>query len=211
MTGPLVRAEGYRLLALAFRYPDGARLRAALAADPTAPAPIAPIAERLRPLVDAALEPEHCRLFAQSVAVSPYETTYVGADKEARLGRLATLYRAFGVRAGAAERERVDHVGAELEFASLLCLKEALAADEGNEEGLAVTREARTILAEEHLGRWARALGRRLREQSRHPFYRALGDLLSDWVEADLAEHGWRPLGIAPIEEDPSPFVCPET
>jgi TorA maturation chaperone TorD len=211
MSDALVRAEGYRLLALAFRYPDGAILPASLVADPAAPARIARISERLGPLADSALEEEHCRLFARSVAVSPYETAYIGADKEARLGRLATLYRAFAVRVGAAEHERVDHVGAELEFASLLCLKEALAADEGNEEGLAATRQARAILAEEHLGRWAREFARRLREESRHPFYRALGDLLADWIETDLLENGWHPMGIAPVDEDSSPLVCPQT
>ena len=68
---------------------------------------------------------------------SPYEGSYGAAPllagKGAALADIAGFYAAFGMTPGAAEVE--DHIAAELEFMSVLALKEAAALAEGLVEG----------------------------------------------------------------------------
>jgi TorA maturation chaperone TorD len=188
MTDTLVRAEGYRLLALCLRYPNPEELHEELEAAGAAPEPLTRFAA-LADDVDTELPGEFNRLFATSVAVPPYETSWVRADKGARLGQLAALYNAFGARAGGAEREHSDHVGAQLEFAALACLKEALAHGDEQQE---VSRAAHRIVVSEHLGKWMPLFTETLGERSPHPFYRKVADALAAWVAEDLADHGWQ-------------------
>jgi TorA maturation chaperone TorD len=124
----LIFAEGYRLLAAAFRYPEVEELREILT---EVLEPAQESAEEIRQLaaplleqLDDELAAEYNRLFAQSVAVSPHERAYTGGDLGPGLGQLAALYEAFGLRSGGTEGEVPDHIGAELEFAAFLCLKE---------------------------------------------------------------------------------------
>lgn len=207
MTPALVRAEGYRLLAQALRYPDPAALAEDLRAAADAPAPVSALAG-LAPFVDDELPGEHNRLFAQSVACSPYESSHVRADKGSLMGQLAALYAAFGVRVGGAEREHADHVGTELEFAALVALKEHLAE---NDEQREVCVAARRILLEEHLGRWVGPFTGRLAGVSPHPYYAALAAMLREWVAFDLREMGWAPAGTTEPEPPPvgDEVVCP--
>jgi TorA maturation chaperone TorD len=186
----LVRAEGYRLLGIAFAHPDPALLREELA---SAPSELATIAARLAPHVDEQLSGVHSRLFSQSTPVSPHEGSYFVSDKGVLMGQLAALYELFGARVGGAERESPDHIGAELEFAALLSLKEALALAGGPapSESLEVTRHARQVFMEEHLGRWTDELGARLSATAEHPFYVALGQALAAWVAGDVAASGF--------------------
>ena len=182
----LIRAEGYRLLALAVRHPEVEELRAELAA---APHELGGVGSLL-PLVDDDMPSEHTRLFAQSTPVSPYEGSYVPGDKGVLLGQLAALYELFGVKVGG-EHEPVDHLGCQLEFAALLSLKQALCLRDGSEEHLEVTRGARRVFMQEHLGRWVGPFARRLRERSQHAYFHALAELLPDWVARDLESEGW--------------------
>ncbi len=202
-------AEEVHLLALGLRYPDLAALRSQWPS-------LADIRDgdggqrelaALGLFLDEELAGEHNRLFATRVAVSPYETAWVPLDKGARLGQLAALYEAFGVRAGGAEHETPDHIGAQLEFFALLCLKEILAeADEQKE----ACRRGRRILIEEHLGRWAPAFGRALARESQHPFYRGLGERIVALIEAELRESGVAPESVVqPLVEPEERLRCP--
>lgn len=183
----LLRAEGYRLLALALRAPDVGELREELEAVPPELAPLGELAARL----DDDVRFEHTRLFAQSTPVSPYEGSYVRTDKGALLGQLAAFYELFGARVGV-EHEPPDHIGCQLEFAALLTLKHALALGEGDEEHAAVAARARRVLLEEHLGRWAGPFAGRLAERTQHVFFATLADVLASFVEGDLQAEGWR-------------------
>lgn len=204
-----LHAEDYHLLALGLRYPDLAVLRSQW---PT----LGEIREErgsLRELaalglfLDEELAGEHNRLFATRVAVSPYETAWVPLDKGARLGQLAALYEAFGVRAGGAEHETPDHIGAQLEFFALLCLKEILAEEDQQREDC---RRGRRILMEEHLGRWAPAFGRALARESLHPFYRGIGERIVTVLEADLRELGVMADPVdGPQVEGEAHMTCP--
>ena len=204
---PIERAETYRLLAAGFRYPDLEDLRATYSAAGVVGGRFAGFGS-LSPLVDDDLPGEFNRLFATSVAVSPYETSWLKVDKGTRLGQLAALYDAFGVRPVGKEHELPDHIGIELEFAALLCLKEGLA---GTPDEAEVTARGRQIFSEEHLGRWASTFADHLAERTAHPFYAALAVLLHTAIEDDLSTHGWSTSDEAapqPPTEDAA-VVCP--
>lgn len=228
MMPPLERATGYALLGRAFAYPDPEVLVVELQALAGGPPALARLAAALAPHLELggggswALEGEYNRLFATGVAVSPYETAYLRDDPGLRLGRLAALYEAFGARAGGPARERPDHIGTELEFAALLCLKEALFAERaaGPEpapeaaRALAEIRRARRLFAEEHLGRWASTFAARLAAATEQPFWRVLAAELARWVERDLQEHRWQPLPAPALPLEPAepldvPLHCP--
>ncbi|MBL9004365.1 MAG: molecular chaperone TorD family protein [Myxococcales bacterium] len=206
MTAPLLRAEGYRLLAAALGYPDADELGALFseaksAAEAAGQAELASLAATLLSTVDSNLAGEYNRLFSQSVAVTPYETSYVAADKGVQLGRLAALMEAFGVRSRGDEHESADHVGSELEFMAFLCLKEASHQDETSVEGkeaYSAVRGAQALFLQEHLGVWAGVFADRLRRATRHPFYVAIAEILPTWIERDLVENGWHTEPIAP-------------
>ncbi len=220
----LLRAEGYRVLAAALRYPDEHELRELFAEETSADSVLQKIAQTLLPAVDADLEGEFNRLFAQSVAVSPHERAYTGGDLGPGLGQLAALYQAFGLRCGGRDSEVPDHIGAELEFAAFLCLKEALHREEGTAEALeavSVVRAARKTFMQEHLGRWIAAFADKLRDTTRHKYYADLALLLRDWVQRDFAGQGWEmpiagrhlpvigPDAETELGDDEAPMTCP--
>ncbi len=203
-----LRAEGYRLLGVLLAYPDVRRLSEELAE--VVPA-LVPRFGGLAVLIDDDLEGEHVRLFARSAPVSPYETAYSAADKGTTLGQLAVIYEMFGLRVGGSEREAPDHVGAQVEFAALLCLKEALCLKDGDVEHHGITIAARKAFLEEHLGKWVFDFAQRLVETTTHPFYRAVATALTEWVAEDLRTSGWTALPSGrralPVLEDA--MVCP--
>ena len=196
---PLVRAEGYRLLAAAFGYPDADEFatlfgEAASVAQATGQADLARLSGRLLATVDHDLAGEYNRLFSQSVAVTPYETSYVAADKGVQLGRLAALMEAFGVRSRGEEHESPDHIGSELEFMAFLCVKEAAHQAETRLEGqeaYQAVRQAQALFVQEHLGLWAPVFAERLRRATRHPFYALLADVLPAWLDQERASQGF--------------------
>ena len=224
----LIYAEGYRLLAAAFRYPEVEELREILT---EVLEPGQESAEEIRQLaaplleqLDDELAAEYNRLFAQSVAVSPHERAYTGGDLGPGLGQLAALYEAFGLRSGGTEGEVPDHIGAELEFAAFLCLKESMYSDDPSEESreaMAIVCAARKTFMQEHLGRWICAFSDRLHDSAQHPYYVRLAELVRDWVKTDFAAQRWElPLAgrhlpvIGPdlsteVEDDSEPMTCP--
>ncbi len=211
MMSTIERAEGYRLVSAALRYPDPAELRATFVEMAAAPGELAGFGD-LALLVDEHLPGEFNRLFATSVAVSPYQSSYIRVDKGSTLGQLAALYAAFGVRAGGREHEIPDHAGVEAEFMATLALMLGLAELEGRHEDAAVLARAREVFAREHLGRWFVRFGEALHAAALHPFYTRLGQLAAGWVAADLADHGWTTeAGPAPAPEPDGDeaIVCP--
>lgn len=115
-----------------------------------------------------------------------------------RLADLAAFYRAFGLQVDEEASERHDHIGFELEFMSVLWVKE-LYALENEPEGqlLAVCREARRTFLREHLGRWVPAFARRLSRFAEGESLRALAGFTREWVEMEC-----RRAGVAAGSED---------
>jgi TorA maturation chaperone TorD len=223
----LGRAATSRVLGRAFAYPTPDLLAglARAAADAAAGPALAPeVREGLARLAGAArdaepgtLAGEHVFLFDRQVRCPPYESAYGDvptlAGKGAALADVAGFHAAFGVQVTATRPDLEDHVAAELEFLSVLAVREAWALAEGLAEGLEVTRRARTAFLTDHLGRWAGAFARRLRETTPVPFYVAAADLLEAWVAREVAAAGATPVPVTgphdpgPLAEDA--FTCP--
>ncbi len=103
---------------------------------------------------------------------------------------VAGFYKAFGVKV-AEGSERPDHITAELEFLQLLALKEAQALeDEGGEENASICLNATRSFLKDHLLLWVVPFAEKLENPAVHPFYQALGQLLSDFVLWDASVLG---------------------
>jgi TorA maturation chaperone TorD len=139
-----------------------------------------------------------------------HEATYETNDvfRQAHLmADVAGFYRAHGVTVGGTERERPDHIAAELEYLGFLAHKQAYAIEHlGGDAQAECVRTQRRFLRD-HLGRWAPSFGRRLALVADEPFLRAVGELIAWWVEADLDD-----LGVAPatVLDEPAPPLPPD-
>jgi TorA maturation chaperone TorD len=206
----LARADAYRVLASVFRDPDapGADDRLELrilrsAARQSGADPGEATWASLRTI--ARREPravEHRAIFGHVVAhgCPPYETEYgrrhvFGQSQE--LGDIRGFYEAFGVRPRRGG-ERPDHLACELEFMSLLALKEAISIAGGDEERLTVCREAATRFLGDHLGRWLPALAARIARQSSGSGYAAAAAAAAGLVAHHARELGARPVLLGP-------------
>jgi len=204
ITVALQRSAVYRLLATAFAYPTTARLEAVAAggrrAAAGAPAELRGVLERLADTAEAAdtaaLAGEHVALFQREVRCPPYEGAYGPAQmagKAALLADVAGFYRAFGLEPAAGQPEVEDHVCAELEFMSVLALKEGWAIAESQAEGLEVTLAAERAFLTDHLGRWSEVFAERVTAAAAPGFHPAAATLLRAWLQADC-----RRLDLAP-------------
>jgi len=223
----LARAGLYRLLGRAFGYPTGAvleelaeladRLVEAPAIAPPIRALLGQFATSAREADPATVADEYVFLFDRQVACPPYESAYGSAPqmagKSAQLADVAGFLTAFGLATAATRSDIEDHIAAELEFMSVLALKEAYAVAEGHAEGLEVVRPAERAFLGDHLGRWAEAFARDLRGATPLPYYAAAAELLGVWIRADSEALGLAPAVLdgprasGPLEEDT--FTCP--
>lgn len=215
------RAARYELLARSLAYPSRESLdalrgyvapaAAGRAADPPALSDAmtsvvhaleAPLAE-LRDAhthVFTHVEPEGC---------PPYESGYASADvfrQTEVMADVAAFYRAHGLRVGGTDRERPDHVCTELEFMAFMARKEAHALDRLGADEVDECRRTQAHFLSDHLGCWGPDFGRRVSAVARHPLPTAAGQLLTTWLETDMAE-----LGVEPIARftEPAPRSVP--
>jgi TorA maturation chaperone TorD len=218
----LARGARFRLLALAFAYPEPgllAELRGTrwpeLDREPRA---LGRAQAAFRAACAAAeadgLVPDYLGLFDGRVRCSPYESGWGDArrlgGKEAELADIAGFQAAFGVEPSRRHPEMPDHIGAELELMSVLSLKEAYALFHGIEEGREVAHEARRAFLRDHLGRWAGAFATELEAAAANGFYRAAAALLREVVAEECRALGVTPApagGPAPAE--PDEIGCP--
>jgi TorA maturation chaperone TorD len=219
----LTRSAVYRLLGTAFAHPSPSTVTAVSeAAELTAPAANPTVATKLRELAAAARAsaPDdtagaYVSALERPGGCSPYEGSYGAAPllagKGAELADIAGFYAAFGMTPGAAEVE--DHIAAELEFMSVLALKEAAALAEGLVEGLEITRAAGIAFLSDHLGRWGASFAEALGALNTAPYYSIAAELLAVWLAEDLSDLGIdvAPLGVrqAADPEETRPFACP--
>lgn len=117
----------------------------------------------------------------------PYETEYSSTHvfaKSQDLADIAGFYRAFGF--SSENRERPDHVSAELEFMRVLCLMESYAEAQGSEERLDVAIDAQRKFMTDHLGRWFGFFCEQLAENSNIAFYRTLAEFSCTFIAKEL-------------------------
>jgi TorA maturation chaperone TorD len=224
----LLRGATYRALALGFAYPSGdvlERLNAqwgALGSEPLPwPAEVRLALETAATLLQGAdgeaLERDHVRLFGPAARCSLHETAYGDAGrllgKSASLADISGFYMAFGLNPSTGDAHPEDHIGLELEFMSLLSLKEAYALVEGWHEPLDVTRDAQRKFAQDHLGTWTDALVEQLRACDPPPFYAALGEALQRVVRAEVTRLHASPVPVGECVVDTEmggeTLVCP--
>ncbi len=219
----LARADAYRVLATAFRDPDdpGAdgtlELRILRTAAEHLGSPVAADAWRaIRRIARRDTRAtEHRAIFGHVVAhgCPPYETEYgrrhvFGQSQE--LGDIRGFYEAFGVRPRRGG-ERPDHLASELEFVSLLALKEATALAQGDAERREICDAATTAFLKDHLGRWLPALASRIARRVPDSGYAAAAAIATSLVADHARDRGARPVvlgpdDLIPITDEPDGF-----
>ncbi len=136
-----------------------------------------------------------------------YETAYRGSEvfQQAHImADVAGFYRAHGLRPGAPQRERPDHITTELTFMQFLSRKEAYALEHLGADRADECRATQTLFLRDHLGCWAPGMGERMAAIAPDPLFGALGLLLAAWVE-----HEMQALGIEPAELTGQPLPVP--
>lgn len=201
-----LRSTMYKLLAVCLRIPEASWVEGIRQIDP--------FKKILQSVSLEELQREHTRLFSLTVAggVPPYETEYGHKDvffKTQRLADIAGFYRAFGFEVSDLAHERVDFIGAELELMFWLTLKEETASQKGRQADANICKEAATKFMTDHLGRWGSFFGDSLVRDS-HPFYRYLGEQLTQWVESECRRLGAEPERVTGWEPPPvtASFEC---
>lgn len=162
---PAARAGELALTALLLGYPDDevAPVLADLDGWMSERPPFAPLAMALAEEGLEGVRARHTRLFdcgGTPLVESEYGRMR-GMAKGATLADLAGFCRAFGLEVDRCGGVPPDHLGAELELCSWLLLKEAVLAERGDREGVAIVSDARRKLLVEHLGSFAPAVAAR--------------------------------------------------
>lgn len=184
-----LKGQWGRLLEASLHWPDGVKPRFVQAA------------RLLHGSDGETLQTEYIRLFGPAGSCPLHETTYGDAGgllgKAAQLADISGFYLAFGVQPGPGETHPEDHVSLELEFMSVLSVKEAYALAEGWQEPLEIARHAQRRFVQDHLGTWTHTVTERLESCGPHPFYAALGEALRRLMRAEVTRLQVSPVTIS--------------
>lgn len=132
---------------------------------------------------------------------SPYETEYGrhrAMAKGQELGDIAGFYKAFGfeLETEGENREILDHVSVELEFYSLLLMKQNYFAENENLEATEIILDGRKKFLTAHLGRFVSAIGQRP-GVAENPYFKEVYSWVSDLVDQECTS-----LGVQPVKTD---------
>lgn len=191
----LQRAAVYETLARAIAYPDRETFALlqetiSVAASLISGTPAQGVAAFAAGAEREELEASHVRVFTLSCSpdVPTFETAFLSNDpiqQTMRMADIAGFYRAWGVDP-AEPGWRPDDISVELEFMGYLCRKQVHAAEHMGAPRVAQARKAQRTFLQEHLGRWGAPLGRRISSRAMaEPFYFAVGDALSEWLDLE--------------------------
>ena len=143
------------------------------------------------------LRAEYFRLFLGNGPVSLHEAAYGDgrriAGRPHELADISGFYSAFGLRLSDADPDLPDHLCSELEFYSLLLVKQAYSDRSGRSAKHEVTRRAAKLFLEYHLGRWVEAFVQALRENEAPTYYRELARALQALMHAEIKRSRVRP------------------
>ncbi len=154
------------------------------------------------PLLQAA----HRVLFpaVESQDAPSYETAYSLRDvfRQAQvMADVAGFYRSQGLTVGGTIKDRPDGIGPELEFMGFLAAKQAQARATGHSDNEEICLDTQKLFLRDHLGGWGPDYGKRLTAVSEHAFYKALGLLLTGWIDTELAILGVEPQALEDIDD----------
>lgn len=153
------------------------------------------------------LQSEYIGIFDSGRQANPiYETEYDrrrALAKGNELSDIAGFYKAFGFELDPSldGMEMLDHVGIELEFYTLMLMKEIHLSESGDARGAGIVRDARANFLGAHLGRFVSAIGRRP-GVAESPFYNRVFAWCAGLVEAECARLGVTPVPADWIESD---------
>ncbi|MCB9135873.1 MAG: molecular chaperone TorD family protein [Anaerolineales bacterium] len=205
---PLSRAQVYKFLADAFVYPrENWTEDVPLLNDLVQQAGLMPHSLNIRPTPLADLQFAYRHTFGIAGSLC-YETEY-GLPHEYRqsqeMADLAGFYQAFGFRTGGKIRERPDHVAVELEFMSLLAVKEAYAREQQHDDHAAICQEAQIKFLTDHLGNWFALFTQSVHLNAHEDTYRALAHFASHFLQWDAARLGvqWTARERAQVKHTP--------
>ncbi|MBI3794025.1 MAG: molecular chaperone TorD family protein [Nitrospinae bacterium] len=208
----LNRAGLFRVLALGFKYPAPGHsddMRHALSG-------LAPSASKMPESLaglylqvvskwegadDDANSSAYNKLFSGESPCSLHETSYGDgkriAGRPVELADISGFYRAFGLDVSDKNPDMPDHLCAELEFYSLLLVKQSYAMSEGWTDKFEISNRAAARFMDGHLGRWLRALSENMAENNPPEAYTALALLAEKaaGIECDI-------LGVSPVLSD---------
>ena len=210
------RAALLRLLAAGFLYPDAAlqqRLLRDIAAMPADDAPALAALKRAWAMADEeSLTDEYSRLFIGGDAVVLHETTYSGTGRSTELADINGFYLAFGFDLREGQHEVADHLGVQLEFYSLLLLKQAYAQEQGWQDKFEIARDAAKSFLTDHLGRWVDSVCERAVARRAAPVYQTLFEAVAFAVQRECQMFAVRPAPLmcsGPDFMQDAAFVCP--
>lgn len=126
--------------------------------------------------------------------VPPYEYSNVGRSAGGHTAGLADVsgfYRAFGVEV---RTDRVDHLASELEFLSLVLLRESEALQRGLTDEADVCAGAARAFLRDHVGRWIDAWAARIGEADPDGPWGPLGAVAARLVAAEARHRNVLPL-----------------
>ncbi len=129
-------------------------------------------------------------LFGHAVrgACPAYEMEYGRTEiirQASDLADLAGFYRAFGMEIAEEASGRPDHITAECEFMSALCLKEAYAQAQGDQENADICRDAERTFLRDHLARWLPAFVHHVEKADADGLFGAFARFAGVFVEAE--------------------------
>lgn len=160
----------------------------------------------------------HVRLFGPAARCPLTETSWGDAarllGKPAQIADISGFYRAFGLQPAASpDATPEDHLVTELEFMSILYLKEAYAHSTGLDEQLSITRDALHKFMEEHVATWIDYWAEEVQGENPPALYRTLVTLLQCLLRSECARLGLKPLSIraraVDTEVGSDALVCP--
>lgn len=226
----LIRAALFRAVAMGFAYPlpnHAEQMRETLA-NLQIPASYFKQHRQLTQALKAArqawkninenhLEGEYLHLFLTNTACPLNETAY--GDGRSSLGRSSVLadiggfYTAFGLQIAEKAPNLPDHLCSELEFYSLLLVKQAYAQNQHWQEKRRITEKAISTFLNDHLGCWIKAFTKTLRDQTITPAFLSMADLLEILISCECQLLKLQPpqvtSRITNDEMQGEEFICP--
>jgi len=183
-----IRADTYRVLSKGFSYPDEKNISEMksiveeLISSPHLDRNIYHYLEKILSTIEVGeLQKEYSRLFLKGT-IPIYESSYnLNFDV---IPNVSAFYTAFGLSPKSGESP--DSLPYELEFASILSLKLALAQNQDNEE---ITKDAYKKFLREHLAQFVKRFSDKVEKAEPHLFYKTIMEFLKNLVEKEIREY----------------------
>lgn len=125
--------------------------------------------------------------------IPPYESIQGARNESALNGHAAARVRSFvegnGLQLKETYRQLPDHISVELEIMSVLLRLEADAWQRMDGDEALQQRARQRAFFEAHIGQWGPNFGRRIEAKANTRFYKAMGGLLSEFLELEKSEN----------------------